>query len=191
MSTVAEPPKKLLTAEEFAALPEPSDGSKQELVRGEVVTVMSSPGFNHGIVQVNIATLLKVFTKQHRLGRVTTESGVRTEYDPDSVRGPDVGYWSYERVPPDQTPKPYPKVAADLCVEVRSPSNTQRKLTLKAREYLASGVRMVWIVDTEERTVTIYRQPDEGRVIAEDASISGEEVVPGFSCRVSEFFEDV
>jgi Uma2 family endonuclease len=180
---------RLLTAEEFAKLPNPVDGSKQELVRGEVVT-MPPPGFRHGIVQVNVATLLKVFAKQHKLGRITVESGVVTERDEDTVRGPDVAYWSYERLPADQVPEGYPNVAPDLCVEVLSPSNTEQRTTKKVGEYFACGARMVWVIDPEERTVTIYRKPGDGRVLWEDATIAGEDVLPGFSCPLNEFFQE-
>lgn len=180
---------KLLTAEEFAKLPNPADGSKQELVRGEVVT-MPPPGFRHGIVQLNVATLLKACAKQHKLGRITVESGVVTERDEDTVRGPDVAYWSYERLPADQVPEGYPGAAPDLCVEVKSPSNTEQRTTKKVGEYFACGARMVWVVDPEERTVTIYRKPGDGRVLWEDATITGEDVLPEFSCPLSEFFQE-
>jgi Uma2 family endonuclease len=185
---MATAPAKLLTAEEFFRLPDPPDGSKQELVRGEVVT-MPPPGFRHGDVQLTVGSLLRQFVRSNRIGRVTVESGVITEDDPDTVRGPDVSFWSYERLPADQTPVGYPEVAADLCVEIRSPSNTARKLNEKAGEYLGRGVRMVWVVDPEARTVTVFRKPDEGRLLLENAVVTGEDVLPNFSCRVAEFFE--
>jgi Uma2 family endonuclease len=185
MSAVAQ---KLITADEFFRMPNPPDGSRQELVKGVIIT-MPPPGFRHGDVQGNIATLLKIFIRSNRIGRVTVESGVRTDRAPDSVRGPDVAFWSYERLPADQTPVGYPDVAADLCVEVRSPSETTRSLRAKAREYLERGVRMVWIVDPDDQTVTVYRRPGEGRVLSEEATLTGEDVLPEFSCRVAEFFE--
>src|SRR4051794_22018075 len=126
---------KLLTAEEFARRPEPEDGSREELVRGEIVT-MPPPGFRHGEIALQIGFILKSFLKGKQLGRVVVESGVRTEHDPDSVRGPDVSYWSFERLPRSQAIATYPKVPADLCVEVRSPSNKPQKLRAKVTEYL-------------------------------------------------------
>jgi Uma2 family endonuclease len=185
MATVAATP---ITAEEFARMPEPADGSKQELVRGEVVT-MPPPGFDHGVCQVRISGMLDFFVRSGRLGRITTESGLRTEQNLDSVRGPDVAYWSADRLPLDQRPSGYPDVAADLCVEIRSPHDTRRRISEKVREYLARGVRMVWVVDPDDRTVTVYRQPGEGRVLWETATLTGEDVLPGFTCRVGEFFE--
>jgi len=178
----------LLSAEEFAKLPNPIDGSKQELVRGEVIT-MPPPSFLHGIVQLNVAALLKAFARQHGLGRVTVESGVVTDTGPDTVRGPDVAFWSFERLPADQVPVVYANVAPDLCVEVKSPSNTPARTTKKVGEYFGCGSRMVWVVDPEERTVTVYRKAGDGRVLWEDATLTGEEVLLGFSCPVSELFQ--
>jgi Uma2 family endonuclease len=88
----------LLTAEEFFDLPDPGDGSKQELFRGEVVT-MPGPGIRHGEVQLQVGFLLKSFLKSNPIGRAMTESGAVTERDPDTVRGPDVSFYSAERFP--------------------------------------------------------------------------------------------
>jgi Uma2 family endonuclease len=119
---------------------------------------------------------------------VTVGSGLVTERDPDTVRGPDVSYWSYERLPADQEPEGYPEVAADLCAEILSPSNRPGKMREKVREYFTRGVRMVWLIDPEDRNVWVYRAPDEARVFHEGATLSGEDVLPGFSCRVSDLF---
>jgi Uma2 family endonuclease len=186
MSTAAT---KLLTAEEFARLPDPPDGSKQELVRGEVVT-MPPLGFLHGTVQVNVAVAVKAFVKQHKLGRVTVESGVLTERGPDSVRGSDGAYWSYQRLPQDDVPVVYANEPADLVAEVVSPGNTKQRMTEKVRESFDSGVRQVWVVHPEERTVTVYTKPGDGTVLWEDATLTGGDVLPGFSCAVAEFFQD-
>jgi Uma2 family endonuclease len=179
---------KLITAAEFARMPEPPDGSKQELVRGEIVT-MAAPGFRHGEVQLAVGSLLRHYARSTRSGRATVESGLQTEFDPDTVRGPDVAFWSAERLPLDQKPEVYADVAADLVVAVQSPSNRRRTTQEKIREYLNRGVRLVWVVDPEVRTVTVYRQPGEGRLLWEDATLTGEDVLPGFECRVAEFFE--
>src|SRR5262249_3520105 len=184
---VATVTEKLLTAEEFALLPNPPDGSKQELVRGVIVT-MPPPGFRHGLRQVRAASILDHFGRTTRHGRATVESGLLTERDPDTVRGPDVSYWSAEKLPLDQEPEGYPDVAADLCVEVLSPGNVFRQIREKIQEYFARGVRMVWIIDPEDRTITVYRSPDEGRLLHENATLDGEDVLPGFRCRVAEFF---
>lgn len=186
MATVSE---KLLTAREFSSLPDPGDGARQELVRGVVVT-MPPPKGPHGQCCANIAAILWHFVRQHKLGRVlSNDTGLLTGTNPDTVRGADILYWSYQRLPslPEDV---YISVPADLAVEVRSPSNDDGDMHEKVVEYLEAGVALVWVVDPRERTVTIYRTAAEGRVLHETATLTGEDVLPGFSCPVADFFVD-
>src|SRR6202011_4184777 len=97
MATIAA--KQLITAEEFARMPDPPDGSRQELFRGEIVT-MPPPGARHGFCCLEVGSRLRNFVKEKNLGFVTSnDTGFITERDPDTVRGPDVSYWSRERLP--------------------------------------------------------------------------------------------
>jgi Uma2 family endonuclease len=178
---------KLLTAEEFASLPQPKDGSREELVRGVVITT-PPPRFRHGKYQLRIGSLLDQFVRPRRIGQVVVETGVITERDPDSVRGPDVAYWSVERLPLDQEVEVYPEVPADLCVEILSPDDTRAQREAKVREYLVCGVRMVWYVDPATQTVTVYRPGQAERRLTTTDTLSGEDVLPGFSCGVAELF---
>lgn len=187
MSAVAT---KLLTADEFARLPDPPDGSRQELVKGEVVT-MPPPSFVHGKIQVNVSYVLEGYNRAHSAGHVTVESGVRTEKRPDTVRGPDVAFWSLARVPADKDPGVYPEAAADLVVEVLSPANTPKQVRAKLREYFRAGVRLVWVAGPDARTVTAYTRPGGGTEHWEDDTVTGGDVLPGFTCPVAEFFRGV
>ena len=149
---------------------------------------MPGPGLEHGEVQLAIGSLLRVFVKANGLGRVFTESGMVTDRKPDTVRGPDVSYYSKERLPLNLRVVKYHDQPPDLCVEVVSPSNTKRELREKTKEYFFAGTRMVWIVEPEDRSVTVLVAPDEGRTLYDDATLEGGEVLPGFSCKVSELF---
>jgi Uma2 family endonuclease len=182
MATVSA---KLITAEEFARMPNPEDGSQQELVRGEILTMPPPKGL-HGACCSKIDRRLGIYVDMHHSGRLfVNDTGFITERDPDTVRGLDIGYWTYERLP--QIPiDEYIEVAPDLAVEVLSPGNRPGQIREKVREYFNRGVRMVWIVDPFDRTIMVYRSADEGRIFHENATISGEDVLPGFSCTVSE-----
>jgi Uma2 family endonuclease len=184
MSQVAA---KLITAEEFLRMEPPADGSKVELIRGELVTVCR-PGFRHGRRQLRIGRLLDDYGETTRHGRAVVECGIVTERNPDTVRGPDVSYWSVERLPLDLEPQGYPDVSPDLAVEVLSPTNRASTIRDKLQEYFERGVRMVWIVDPEDRTVRVYRSLDEGRIFHENATLDGEDVLPGFRVKVAELF---
>jgi Uma2 family endonuclease len=184
MSTVAS---KLLTAEEFIQLPDPKDGSKRELVRGEVI-VMPGPGLEHGEIQGKVYFLIMSYLQQNRIGRVMVESGTVTERDPDTVRGPDISFYSKDRLPLDMRVVGYHDKSPDLCVEVISPSNSKKELREKINEYFLAGVKMVWVIDPEDRSIIILRAPDEGRTLFDDAIVDGGDVLPGFSCKVSDLF---
>jgi Uma2 family endonuclease len=184
MSTVQQP--RLLTAEEFSRLPNPPDGSEQELVRGVIIT-MPPPKGRHGVVCSRVNRLIANFAEEKKLGIVTSnDTGVILERDPDTVRGPDIAFWNKDRQP--EVPEVYFELPPDLAVEVLSPDTNRRKLREKIKEYLFAGTKLVWVVDPEERSVTICRGPDEGKVLFEAALLDGDEVLPGFRCEVAELF---
>ncbi len=178
---------QLLTAEEFFDLPEPKDGSKQELVRGKIVST-PAPGLQHGETRANVGSAIKQFLNANKIGRVAISSGLVTDHEPDTVRGPDVSYYSKERLPLDKRVVGYHTEVPDLCVEIVSPSNTKKELRAKVKEYFFAGVRLVWVVDPEDRSVTILKAPDEGRTLYDDAALDGGDVLPGFACKVSDLF---
>jgi len=182
MSTITH--KKLLTAEEFFLLPDPGDGTQQELVRGEIVT-MPPPGGMHGVTCSKTDRKLGIYIDGGPGGTlVCNDTGFITEREPDSVRGPDISYWSKDRL--NIVPVGYIEIAPDMLVEVLSPSNTSKQIRAKLKEYFAKEVRLVWVIAPEDRTLTIYRTPDEGRLLHETAAVTGEDVLPGFTCRVSD-----
>jgi Uma2 family endonuclease len=128
------------------------------------------------------------FVDDHQLGTTASnDTGFISERAPDSVRGLDVSFWSKERLP--EAPEGYVEVAPDLAVEVLSPEDRFSRLQRKIVEYLSRGVRLLWVIDPQDRSVGIYR-PDQPlpRVLSENETLSGEDVVPGFSCLVRELF---
>jgi Uma2 family endonuclease len=58
----------------------------------------------------------------------------------------------------------------------------------KVRHYLARGVALVWVVDPEDRSVTVYRSLQHATILSEKEILSGEDVLPGFQCLVSDLF---
>ncbi|QEL15529.1 Uma2 family endonuclease [Limnoglobus roseus] len=176
---------KLITAEEFSKMPDLVDGSKQELVRGVIVTMPPTKG-RHGFVQANIAILLGGFVKTNRLGWVVTESGTVLERDPDTVRGPDVSFYSITRHP--DLPDEWFEIPPDLAVEVLSPSDRRGRVREKVREYLANGVRIVWLVDPDPQTVTVYAGTLRGVEFDSTDTLDAADVLPGFTCQIADFF---
>jgi Uma2 family endonuclease len=178
--------QKLITAEEFFQMPEPADGSRQELIRGVIVT-MPPPMALHGFCCSRIDRRLGAFVEANQLGMVfCNDTGFHAEHNPDTVRGVDVGFWSRDRLP--QIPERYIEVPPDLAVEVVSPNDHFTRVQKKLKLYLALNVRLIWIVDPEDRSVTVYRPGHPVVVLGENDTLTGEDVLPGFTCRVGELF---
>jgi Uma2 family endonuclease len=189
MSTGTTAPQKLMTAEEFCDwVHRPENANKWfELVRGRVIE-LPPPQRAHGVVSANVARIVGNFVYQRGKGYLTSnDAGVILERDPDTVRGPDVALYEDAQTFADLHPK-YGEVPPILAVEVLSPNDRADRVTRKIMDYLRNGVRLVWLVDPEIRTVTVYR-PDSGpRLVEESEELDGGEVLPGFRCRVAEFF---
>lgn len=182
-------PKKLMTADEFwvyANLPE-NEPRNIDLIQGEVVE-MSRPTRIHGRVCFRVTYLLENWVEKVRNGYIATnDAGVVLEEDPDTVVGPDVAYYTDANTF-DEVPPKWGDVPPILAVEVSSPNDRMGKVNAKIMAYLRNGVRLVWLVDSEERIVTIYRPQQQMVILRDSATITGEDVLPGFSCKVSDFF---
>jgi Uma2 family endonuclease len=177
---------KLITAEEFLHMPQPEDGTRQELVRGVIVT-MPPPGGLHGACCSKVDRRVGVFVETNNLGTVVcNDAGFVSERDPDTVRGPDVSYWSRERLP--QVPEGYIEVPPDLAVEVVSPGDRYSRVQGKVHHHLTHGVRLLWVVDPQDRSVTVHRPQQPMAILGENDALTGEDVLPGFTCRVAELF---
>lgn len=184
MATATE---RLLTAEEYARLPDP--GYPTELVRGRILA-MNPPSFRHGMACGNLHYLLRMFVEQNDLGRVLpNDTGVVTERDPDTVRGADIAFYSYARLPRGTIPEPYPEVSPEVVFEVRSPSDRSSGILRKVAEYLAVGVPRVCVLDPQRRTVTIYSPDQPEERLDEQATFSLPEILPGFAVPVARFFD--
>lgn len=171
---------------EFVNRPENADRFF-ELRKGKVIE-LSRPTTLHGIVAANIGTDLTNYARKVRKGFVTVnDAGVVLEEKPGTVVGPDVAYFvgikRFEDVPPKWSDRP-----PVLAVEVLSPNDKPGKVTRKVDDYLNGGVKVVWVVDYEERNVTVYRPGRQHAVVDEDAEVSGDPELPGFACPVDQFF---
>lgn len=183
----AELTTRLLTAEQFLAA-DLGEGTF-ELVQGEVVR-MSPPSPEHGLICGNIAGLLWDYGRRSGLGyMLSNDSAVLTERSPDTVRGPDVCFYSHARWPRSQVSRALPPVAPDLVVEVSSPGNRPGAMLQKIGEFLNAGALMVWVVYPKSRTIAVYRSFDAPPdVLQMDQTIEDLPELPGFRCLVSDVF---
>lgn len=185
MATVAQPAEKLMTLEEFTKLPD--DGIWRELVKGRIVE-MPQPKPRHGYVCAEFGARLREYAKAHELGRVVGESGVITERGPDSMRGPDISFYSYERIPRGEMPDGYLDVLPELVVEVLSTFDRWPRVLEKIVEYLDAGVKVVCVIDPDTQTAQVHTAETAVRHLSRDDTLTIPEVLPEFRCRVGDLF---
>jgi Uma2 family endonuclease len=184
------PAKAVFTPEELLSLP---DAVNFELVDGSLLE--RHMGSESSAIAMAIGVILGNFVRSRRLGHIfTADCGYQCFPDATSkVRKPDVSFIRTGRLEGERIPQGHLRIAPDLAVEVLSPGDLAYEIDEKVQEYLAAGVRLIWVVSPNTRTLRIHR-PRDARLgpisaLVESDSISGEDILPGFQCAVSEFFQ--
>lgn len=184
MSTVTH-----ITAEDLARLPD--DGFRYELVAGEL-RKLSPAGWKHGNVVSRLHAIVAHHIYEERLGEAFgAETGFLIARNPDTVRAPDFAFIHQDHLPADPPQQAYWPGAPDLAVEVLSPGETVDEVNRKVEPWLKAGCQMVWVLDPASSRVTVYRSTTDTKTLAEQDTLEGEDVVPGFHCRVGDFFTGI
>lgn len=165
-----------------------AEGYRIELIDGEVRT-MSPGGYEHGAVIGELTVLVGSYVKKRKLGSITgAETGFILRRNPDTVRAPDLAFIRKDRVAAHGITRSYWPGVPDLAVEVISFNDTVKEVHAKARDWIAAGTLLVWVVNPRSQTVTAYRSSGEVEKLTADAELDGGAVVPGFRCRVDQLF---
>jgi Uma2 family endonuclease len=160
-----------------------------ELVDGTLVEKVM--GFPESIVALGIGRRLGNFAEEKNLGVVAGADGMVRLFA-GLVRIPDVAFVNWDKFPSRKVPaKPIPELAPDLAVEVLSESNTPEEMERKLKEYFLSGVRRVWFVDQQRRSVKVFTSPDQSVTLDEQQTLDGGDVLPGLSLPVALLFENL
>ena len=183
-------PSAPMTAAALLNLP---DAVNYELVDGNLVE--RHMGMESSSIALRIAFLLARFLQERRLGDLF---GADASYQcfpnaPENVRKADLSFIRAGRFEQDLLPKGHCRIPPDLAVEVVSPGDLSYGIEEKVAEYLQAGVRLVWVAHPPTRRARIHRPQSSplGVVseLSEKETIGGEEVLPGFSCAVADFFD--
>ena len=185
MTTLSE--SKLMTAEEYGRLE--NDGRLTELVRGKIVE-LDRPFTSHGYFLSRMSSLLCSFVQKSDLGRVGGGgAGVITQRDPDTVRGLDVAFYSYQRIPSGPLPDGYWPASPELAIEIRSKSDRWKDILQKVAEYLGANVLTVVVIDPESQRVHVYSADNEAVILNKTDLLTFPDILPGFEVVVGSLFE--
>ncbi|MBN2578493.1 MAG: Uma2 family endonuclease [Pirellulales bacterium] len=157
-----------------------------ELVDG--ILVEKTMGFDESNLALVLAHILGNYLEKHNLGIMAGEAGMM-EILPNQVRIPDISFIRWERYRNRKNPKSgAPFMAPDLAVEIISPSNSKGEMDRKLHDYFSAGVKLVWYIDPATRSAKAYTAPDQCRNVDENGSLSGGDVLPGFTLPLKDLF---
>lgn len=174
------PSPSKMTMEDFLE----NDIEGYEYIKGELVP-MAAAAIVHGEIGINLIIPLGLYIRENKLGRLYS---LETTFQlGDRVVKPDIAFVSAERLSEDKF-RGFPD-APDLAVEIVSPTDKHYDITEKALAYLNAGTSLVWVIDPLMKTVMVYRSEMDFTLLNYEDTLSGEDVVEGFSCPVAELFE--
>ncbi len=148
--------------------------------KGELI-IMAPVGGESGEKEADYIADLVFWNRQTKLGKVFSSSTI-FNLPNGGDRSPDAAWIANGRwnalTPEEQ--KKFPPLCPDFVIELRSESDRLKPLQDKMQEYLASGLRLGWLINPQARKVEIYR-PNQGvELVNFPATLSGEDVLPGF-----------
>ena len=173
-----------ITPEELLEMP---DSVRYELVNGKLVE--REMGARSSWIGGQVLRLIGNFADERKIGwAFNSDASYQCFADPSKVRRPDTSFIRTGRLPGEQFPEGHCPIAPDLAVEVVSPNDNGNDIEEKLAEYLEAGVSLVWVFYPRTRSVHVYRSNGHPERLTEEHLLRGEEVLPGFSCMVSECF---
>ena len=182
-----KPKSKLLTAADLLALH--AKGIRGELIRGAISETISASG-EHGEIVMYLGWALQNFVLPRRLGRLAaSDAGVLLERSPDTVREPDIAFFSADKIPLGVRVRGYYEVPPDLAVEIASPTDSAAALNDKVLMWLRYGARLVWTLHPDARRVDVYTPNGAVRSLADGDALDGGDVLPGFTCPITDIFD--
>jgi Uma2 family endonuclease len=175
--------KKPVTIDDMYHMPE--DGQKYELVNGELV--VSPAGNQHAEIVIKIAHIIATFLDDHPVGKIYGDN-TGVIFPNGDLRSPDFFFVRNAKLPGGKSPVTFGEYIPDFAVEVLSPSDRPGQVAQKIGEFLEFGVPVVWLVDPQDQSVTVYRSLTQIQRFNSNDTIDAEPGLPGFSCKVSRLF---
>jgi Uma2 family endonuclease len=173
-----------LTIEDFENLPDEL-AHYHELVDGELVDVSGNTPDDNCLRDLLISMLLP-FVKEHKLGRVVSEQ----EYDFDgNAHGPDITFVLPEGSRLFDRKKRVQRFVPDLAIEIVSENDSFKKLVRKVDRYRKCGTKEAWILDVDSRKALVFS--DALNAILDENGVFKSSLIPGFSIRIGDLFDQI
>ena len=195
MEAITIPQGFRVTPEQFEQLAFAEQLARLELTDTGELIVMSPTGGEAGEKNFNLYIDLGIWNRQTRLGKAFDSSTIFA-LPTGARRSPDVSWIELERWDnlTLEEKRGFPPIAPDFVIELVSPSDLKNQryedLQLKMQEYLDNGVKLGWLIEPSAKTVEIYRYGQPVEILNNPQTLSGEDVLPGFTLDLTEIFTD-
>lgn len=180
--TLQLPPNLKLTDEEFTAVVAANQDLRLELsAEGELI-IMSPTGGETGNRNFDLLGQLWFWNSQYKLGKAF-DSSTGFKLPNGATRSPDASWIrmvKWDNLTPEQRKKFLP-LCPDFAVELVSETDDLADTQAKMREYIANGLKLGWLINPHDQQVEIYRPDQQPEVLQSPTSLSGEDVLPGFT----------
>lgn len=143
------------------------------------------PGARHSGICARLTMKLGIYLAANHVGELYVEGSFQIGAN---ERIPDLAFVSAARMPSEGEPDTKWPMPPDLAVEIISPNDLYERVHTKVLEYLAAGVKQVWLVSPEHHTVTIYRSATNITAFSGDGELVSADLFPGFCCPLREIF---
>jgi Uma2 family endonuclease len=168
----------------------PDDGKRRELVNGQIVE-WEVTSRRHGFLEAELTSVLRNFVREHHLGTVASgEVYVRIQGSERDARASDIEFTRRSRLAGDDLDAPAALTVPDFVAEVISPNDRADRVFDKIHDWLRTGVRLLWYVDPETGTTTVY-EGDRVRSVAAAELLDGGEVLPGLQLRMADLLQAI
>jgi Uma2 family endonuclease len=177
--------ERLITGEELFRSP---NLGPCELVDGRIVPLRPT-GRIHGRPEARLTSRLLNFVESHDKGEVLAgEIGIYVRRNPDTVRMADIVFISHSRMARCKA-EGYLDVAPEIVVEALSPNDRQGDLAEKIQDYFSAGVDRVWVLDSRQRCISVYRSVSDVQELRPGDVLTEEDLLPGFRLAVGDLFD--
>jgi Uma2 family endonuclease len=157
-----------------------------ELVDGTLVE--KAMGWQESVLAGILLQWLNNYLDRNPIGVASGADGMTRLFE-DTVRGPDVAFVNWARLPQRRIPKePIPDLVPNFVIEVISVGNTYAEMSRKRRDYFHAGVELLWMVEHRPRTVTVYKSALDATVFDEEQVLDGGSVLPGWQVNIKDLF---
>lgn len=178
-----------VTDDQFLELVRANPDLRMECTAEGELIVMSPTGSEGGNYNAELTTDFVIWNRQTKLGKIF-DSSTGFKLPNGATRAPDTAWVKQSRwdaLTPEQQ-KGFAPLCPDFVLELASETDDIEILQAKMQEYLDNGCSLGWLIDPKTRQIEIYRRDQEVEVLQNPKSLSGEDVLPGFTLNLETIF---